>query len=43
MATAIVIETSPEVFPRHRTVGADAELPEHQVATHVDQGLHRQG
>jgi hypothetical protein len=36
-----MIETSnPEVYPRYWTVRADAELPEHQVAMHIDHGLH---
>ena len=40
MSTPILIETSnPEVFPRYWTVRADADLPDYQVAMHIDQGL----
>ena len=37
MSTPIIIETSnPAVFPRYWTVKPDADLPEYQVAMHVD-------
>jgi hypothetical protein len=41
MSTRIIIETSdPNLYPRYWTVRADGELPEHQVAMHVEHGLH---